>query len=486
MKIKIYLKIIIAFMLIFAVSALTSSKTYDFYASGSFEENVFIPDEEGGLYKVVKYSDRFEVYRITENNSTLVLKNQTRADESLFSNGTLFLLSENPNFVHMIEISRSGIKTDIVEINITGKCSLASSAGIIYFVDSDKPKNIIWYDENKKTVENVSMRENVKCIITDSSGNNVLAFTDSGITDIKNNCSIKCDVPKPPLQSNGAYYTDSLGAKYSFNSSYGFNRILETGYDCICTTMNDVYALNDNEILKIDNTGNIKEVCKLNIKADKIYSSKNCLYAISDNQEFYVSNRDFIAYVEETESEYSAESSVFTESHTETSADERINNHTSSKTESNYENSYALQEEHTYEISYNEIYGISSAVYNIFDDVITDIPVGTTIAQLKKAINYDGYDISFINHNGKSVTGGQVGTGFRVDFTRNGETESYYTVITGDLTGEGNINTRDTGLLSKYIFKNAELTKYQLMAADLKDNNSVDSVDLCALYMIIE
>ena len=124
-------------------------------------------------------------------------------------------------------------------------------------------------------------------------------------------------------------------------------------------------------------------------------------------------------------------------------------------------------------------YTIASDVYEISEDVIY-IPQGTTVADFKKGMKYGDCKITFTNHNEKSVTSGQMGTGWRIDFSGDG-TVSYYTVVQGDVTGEGNINSRDIYLMRDYLFGKEGFTKYQELAADIKKNGIIDSVDM---YMI--
>ena len=108
-------------------------------------------------------------------------------------------------------------------------------------------------------------------------------------------------------------------------------------------------------------------------------------------------------------------------------------------------------------------YGILSDVYEISGDVIY-IPQGTTVAQFKKGMEYGDCTIKFTNHNGKSVTNGQMGTGWKADFL-----------------GDGNINSRDIYLMRDYLFGKAEFTKYQEISADVNKNGIIDSIDM---YMI--
>lgn len=132
--------------------------------------------------------------------------------------------------------------------------------------------------------------------------------------------------------------------------------------------------------------------------------------------------------------------------------------------------------------------GLQSDVYTINNNLITGINPGTTIASFKDNVFYNNekYTINFINYLGKDVTSGQVGTSMKVLLKKQSLISHEYTiVIFGDLTGEGNINSRDTVLLSNYLLGKTKLSGASLIAADVDHNNIVDTSDLLLLEKFI-
>ena len=91
-----------------------------------------------------------------------------------------------------------------------------------------------------------------------------------------------------------------------------------------------------------------------------------------------------------------------------------------------------------------------------------------------------------INHNGKEVKGGVVGTGWQLIFSGDGHKKVYYTVIKGDITGEGNINKNDCKLLSSAILGTEKLSEPQKKAADIDNNNTADISDLYQIYNMFQ
>lgn len=233
----------------------------------------------------------------------------------------------------------------------------------------------------------------------------------------------------------------------------------------------DMYLLEGNKIAWLDDGKVMAEYISGSDISEIIVSGEN-LYAIVNGEAVYVPKNSFRALKsEESKMEVSQKSEP---SKSEVSKTEI------SKPESKIEISVAERSKASSKEPKIYDYTISSNVYEISEDVIY-IPQGTTVAEFKKSMKYGDCTLKFTNHNSKSVTSGQMGTGWRIDFSGGGNSASYYTVVMGDVTGEGNINSRDIYLMKDYLFGKAGFTKYQEISADVKKNNVIDSVDM---YMI--
>ena len=241
----------------------------------------------------------------------------------------------------------------------------------------------------------------------------------------------------------------------------------------------NMYSLDGNRIVCLDN-GEVTAEYISDSDISEIITSGGNLYGIVNQEVVYIPKSVFKSVkIEESKSEVSQKSEPSRKESSKTD----VSKTKISKVESKIEISVS-EKSKVSQVSAKEPkiydYTVSSSIYEISEEVIY-IPQGTTIAEFKKGMNYGDCTLKFTNHNGKSVTSGQVGTGWRIDFTGGGSVTSYYTVVTGDVTGEGNINSRDIYLMRDYLFEKAEFTKYQAIAADVKKNNVIDSVDM---YMI--
>lgn len=132
------------------------------------------------------------------------------------------------------------------------------------------------------------------------------------------------------------------------------------------------------------------------------------------------------------------------------------------------------------------VYGkISSPVYHIDRNkfLITGITPGTTIAKFKSNISYEGYRISFQNYNGSVKTSGNTGTGMTVYFSdANGNIkEAYILVVTGDLTGEGNVNKNDKRAAMSELLGESRLAFPFDLAFDINGDGILDTLDLLRL-----
>lgn len=129
------------------------------------------------------------------------------------------------------------------------------------------------------------------------------------------------------------------------------------------------------------------------------------------------------------------------------------------------------------------VYGkITSSVYKIDrkNHLITGITGETTIAKFKKNISYDGYQISFKNYQRKVKTSGNVGTGTTVYFSNaNGIIkEEYILIVSGDLTGEGNVNSNDKRAAMSELLGENKLTFPFYLACDMNGDGIFDTLDL--------
>lgn len=97
----------------------------------------------------------------------------------------------------------------------------------------------------------------------------------------------------------------------------------------------------------------------------------------------------------------------------------------------------------------------------------------TTIKEFKDKISYDNYEISFGNRKS-----GNIRTNMEVKFTKGASSVSYIFIVRGDVTGEGNVNSRDEAAMFKHLLNQVKLKGVYKLAGDLNSDKKLSNSDL--------
>ena len=126
-----------------------------------------------------------------------------------------------------------------------------------------------------------------------------------------------------------------------------------------------------------------------------------------------------------------------------------------------------------------------SDAYTLSESERVYIPLSETISKVKDNLNLSGYNIEFKNYAGKAITRGKLGTGSVAVFSKDGKTAEFTFIVKGDVTGEGNANSRDVDCMYNHILGKFSLSKINAKAADINDDGVVDTLDLLLLSKIV-
>lgn len=121
--------------------------------------------------------------------------------------------------------------------------------------------------------------------------------------------------------------------------------------------------------------------------------------------------------------------------------------------------------------------------------VISEIPAGTTFAEFKNNLIFNGYSLVFKDAKGNIKTGNstKIGTGYTVTFVKDGaEKTSFKLIVQGDLTGTGTLTSRDISAFVNYLLGKASLDDTYLQAANINDDNEPDVIDLFLMYKMLQ
>ncbi|MBQ3331118.1 MAG: dockerin type I repeat-containing protein [Ruminococcus sp.] len=132
-----------------------------------------------------------------------------------------------------------------------------------------------------------------------------------------------------------------------------------------------------------------------------------------------------------------------------------------------------------------ELYAISSDIYTV--DLghycISGISPETTISQFKNNMRYNGWTVA-LYRDGIQKTSGNIGTAMTAVFSSDSGSITFELSVSGDLTGEGNCNSRDANTLLDYLIGTADFNGVYLLSADLSGDGAVDAVDAALLQRI--
>lgn len=106
--------------------------------------------------------------------------------------------------------------------------------------------------------------------------------------------------------------------------------------------------------------------------------------------------------------------------------------------------------------------------------------IGITLSKIKKA--FADFEITKIaKADGTVINSGKVGTGATVTFST-GETVTV--IISGELTGEGNINSRDLKAVLNHLSEKELLTGSALLAADVDSDGKITTKDALKISLM--
>ena len=110
----------------------------------------------------------------------------------------------------------------------------------------------------------------------------------------------------------------------------------------------------------------------------------------------------------------------------------------------------------------------------------------TTFAQLRNGIVTNGATLRAVKPNGDLIESGNIGTGTVIELCADNKViDRLAILVKGDLTGSGNITSRDERILYAHLNNGDNLSGVYLQAADMDGNHTVDTADLLQLKKLV-
>ena len=234
---------------------------------------------------------------------------------------------------------------------------------------------------------------------------------------------------------------DAQGRVYSVNTG-GTTLLFNadcTGYQpSVCAIGTNIYCSNENQITRYDKSGNKLAYINLSGTIKALYSRNGKIFALSGNSRVNeIGESEFI----------------------QIRSEEKPDNNSA-------DNNNKM-------ISSN-VYRVDSVNYRI-----SSIDSPTTFAQFKKNMSFTGYKAKLFRGT-KELSTGNVGTAMTVVFSAD-NSYTYELSVRGDITGEGNVNSRDIKELMAYLLGEISFDGVYYIAADVSGDDKVDILDLAVL-----
>lgn len=424
------LKILLV-IIIFVLIALGSV-----YTSNSTTVNAEIFSGESGLF-LARYSGKnIFIAKATPDNISYTYTLPENIIDSCVVNGKAYILTENTsrkNSVYIYTASDGNLKSYLniqnIKVNASSKICADKNGGVYIKTSSG---SIMIYEKSGKLIKTVSDR----FIDLIPFQNYTLAYNDKNIYIISQS-DIKIYKNPSKLQLykiSDNYIADTQGRIYKFNN--GFTLKADLGYNGLYHTAvtEKFYICFSGNYLTAYTKSDLKEVSKIRINKniDAVYPYKNKIAVITEGSDNY-------------------SVSVISENQFQNSSADGLKNADSIKLD-----------KYTHTKKY------------IF------INLGTTIADFKSNITYNGFTIDFPNRRS-----GKLKTGNTVRFTKDSAVIEYTFIVKGDVTGDGNVNSRDENAMFNHLLGESKLTGIKKLAGDINRDNKISNADLVLLSKII-
>jgi hypothetical protein len=338
--------------------------------------------------------------------------------------------------VYTVSDNKAKLLCTIYELDLNKKVGFVAENSCLYFADTNNNINVFKSDGTliKKLNTKANRLFSFNGCAYAASSKSIVKLSKTGITK-----SYSYDESVNIAGISANYICNLNGSVYKLSDT--LSKIFEIGNSTLpfCGESNSyLVANNGNTIQGYDKTtGALKKEYNLDYSPYYLTAYKSKIFAIKKNSNFF----SYCVYNEDT---------IFPLENNSENSDSDSNSDNSSKTNLDFKD---------YKLSGKYIF----------------IPYGTTFAQFKKAISYDGYSIEF------SKSSGKIGTGSTVTFSRNNNNHKYIFIVMGDITGEGNINTNDRSAMLNYLLGTGKLNDEFIISGDLNSDNKISNIDLVLL-----
>lgn len=465
---------ILASILILPLNA--DSKTV---AVNDFSSEQIFSGSNGSFFVTQTQGANFQLYRTNRKPEQLVFKydNSCVTNHLMLNNNSYIVTcSDDEDMIFSMifaynDESRRLFSFSLDTCRLKDNCLAVDKDNNVYFVAESDDKAIRIFDVNGAVQRPINLDQPIKALYQDHNYN-IYIITENTVIpldDMKN--PISSVSPSTPFEVYNDICIDSGGNVYTFDENLGFSLNDSIKCDNLFIADGSFYQYNENCIYRLSAEGKRTAKYECSDKIADIASSGKNIGIITSSEVLYINTDRFKPI-----SENSGNNNSSDDNNSKNNIPDKNNSSGSQneKRDTSSDNS-GLNIKNDFNCSY-----VLSK-----DGYIYDIPLGTTIATVKKNITGDGVTLTFRNKDGEIVKNGKLGSGYSIEISSGETSNTYCVVFIGELTGEGNINSRDTLKLTDYLLNENEDSEWFYKAADLNGDGEVNSIDLLLLQRMM-
>ncbi len=479
---------------VIAVSAVMGLGAFPASADGDFSDAVILPDGEGKFYIFTGSADGCRLFMCSEASGIAEKDCERIEAEGICADSSdvyLYRYYRHSLCVYGV-LKKKSIVLDCLPIK---QGHIAINGGFVYISDEEDNRQIKIFRSSGKFSSAFKTETEITALFSDREGDTVYAAVSGGVIDIGSGRSISCDVPEFPAVYNGGKYIDSCGDVFTFSGEDGFELVFSTGSTNACAKGGYIYYTENDAVIRKNTETGEEAVYIPEMNILQLSASGTSVAAITDSEVLFLHDDDFEAVKEvseeasESEVQTSPEEiSVRKEPKQETSKKETSKKETKQETSkkenikkeaSKPESKTKTPKKEASETSPAETEKpeIKEIPYDLSDGYVR-IPSGTTVAAFRKAFP-DGVSAGFTKNDGTAVERGKIGTDWTIEITDYSGTKEYTSVVIGEISGNGEINTADAEEIAEYLCDMREFSPAQLIAADMNHDDIIDIRDIC-------
>ena len=454
-------KIISALLALVIIMFSVCDSSFDLTANGAISERIIA--DANGIYNISVNGNIASANILLPKQKNAVINTaKPVVAASVFGDTFVALCNDTENSVLQVYTYdlNSGIQDSFAvnDITLGNNQVFCYDNGALYLADPAR-KNIIHCYIAYGLKSSYTMSYDVISLFCGYNSSGVYAVCDNRLYSLSSNGShsfIASGIAVPVRFLSDSIAIDNKGAVYVMSSG-AMTQIMTVEIDSIysaCIIGNMLYIASGSKLYRYDINKRVRTgYLNVSDKPSALYAYKGLVYTASGSSVMTYKPAEFVSYPTAPPSTQP----------TQTRYDEQ-----QSSTGSNTTSSHDISSS-AYKIDFSNYY-------------ISGINSPTTFAQFKSNIEYDGYTVTLYK-GGKKVTSGNVGTGMKAVFEDNQSIYTFELAVTGDVTGEGNVNSRDIKELMDYMLGDINYNGVYMVASDMSGDGKIDIVDLAMLAM---